>query len=450
MKFTATTKVLKLILFFAGFFPALMLNAQVIDKIIAKVDNQIVLKSEYDQAYAQMTAQKQSFMSRDIRCSVIETLIINKLMLAKAEIDSVTVDRDAVDSELDRRMDYFVAQVGGDPKKLEEYYGKTLDQLKIELRKMVREQMIIQKMQEEITQKAKITPAEVKKFFNEIPSDSLPFFSTEVEVGQIVIIPEISREQKREAKELAQQIRERILAGEDFCALAKTYSEDPGSAENCGVIGWFQKGQLVTPYEGAALSLKEGETSPVTESEYGFHVIQLLERRGNEFNTRHILIKPSTTSEDIESSSKFLDSLRTQILSDSISFEMAAYKYSDDKATKSTGGLFSDPEFGGSKIPLENLDPAIFFIIDTMNVGGISKPLPYRIENETEAVRIIYYKTKIPPHKASLKDDYQKIYKAALSEKKNNEINQWFDNTKNEVFINVDPEFQDCDILITQ
>jgi peptidyl-prolyl cis-trans isomerase SurA len=433
-----------------AFFPLTSINGQVIDKIIAKVDNQIVLKSEFDQAYLQMSSQRQSFMMGNLRCGVLETLIINKLMLAKAEIDSVTVDRETVDNELDRRMDYFVAQVGGDPKKLEEYYGKSIDQLKTELRKMIKEQLIIQKMQESITAKVKITPSEVKRFFNEIPKDSLPYFSTEVEVGHIVIIPKISKEQKMEAKALAQKIRERILAGEDFCALAQKYSEDPGSAQNCGEIGWFQKGDLVTPYEGAALSLKGGETSPVTESEYGFHIIQLLERRGNQFNTRHILIKPSAAAEDVQTSAKFLDSLRKEILAGRISFQMAAHKYSDDKETKSNGGMFTDHEYGGTKIPLENLDPSIFFVIDTMKVGQISSPLPYRIDYETEGMRIIFYKSKTPPHMANMKDDYPKIYKAALSEKKNNAVNEWFDKTKNEVFIYIDPEFKDCDILISQ
>jgi peptidyl-prolyl cis-trans isomerase SurA len=425
--------------------------AQLIDKIIAKVDNQIILQSELEQAYLQFLSQQQGRPPADMKCKVLETLIINKLMLAKAEIDSVTVDRETVNSELDRRMSHFVAQVGGDPKKLEEYYGKTVDELKVELRKLVREQMIIQKMQDNITNKIKVTPAEVRKFFNEIPKDSLPYFSTEAEVGQIVKIPEITKEQKLIAKETAERIRERIIAGEDFCNLAKNHSEDVGSANLCGEIGWFQKGDLVTSYEAAALALKPGEISPATESEYGYHIIQLIERRGNEFNSRHILIKPNTSEKDIKSAYKFLDSLRNKILKDSITFEKAANKFSDDKETAANGGIFIDPASGDTRIPLENMDPAMFFIIDTMKVGQISSPMIFRLEdNETEAVRIIYYKSKIPPHQASLKIDYQKIYKAALTEKKNNAVNEWFDKTKNEVYIDIDAEFSNCDILTTQ
>lgn len=427
-------------------------HAQVIDKIIAKVDNQVVLKSEMEQAFIQFMAQQQQNpgTKEEVQCSVLETLIINKLLLAKAEIDSVTVDKETVAAELDRRMDYFVQQVGGDPKKLEEYYGKTVDELKLDLRKLVREQLIIQKMQEKITANVKVTPGDVKKFFNEIPKDSLPYFSTEIEVGQIVIVPEITKEQKQDAKALAEKLRDRILAGEDFCELAKTYSQDVGSAPLCGGIGWFKKGDLVAPYEAAALSLKNGGTSLVTESEYGYHVIQLLERRGNEFNTRHILIKPTTSSSDIKDAYKLLDSIRTQLLADSIKFEIAAHKYSDDKVTSPHGGLFLDEVTGSTRIPMENLNHEIFFIIDSLEVGQITRPFEFKLNGDTKAVRIVYYKSKLPPHQANLKDDYQKIYKATVSEKKNNAVNTWFDKTKNEVYIDIDSEYQGCEILISQ
>lgn len=424
--------------------------SQVIDKIVAKVDNQLVLKSELDQAYIQYMAQQPGEQGEDVVCSILETLIINKVLLAKAEIDSVVVEREIVDNELDRRMDHFVAQVGGDPKRLEEMYGKTVDELKGDLRKLVREQLIIQKMQDLITSNIKVTPSEVKKFFHEIPKDSLPYFSTEVEVGHLVIVPEITKEQKKEAREKAEKLRTQILAGEDFCELAKVNSADVGSAQKCGEIGWFKKGELVAPYEAAALSLKVGATSLVTESEYGYHVIQLLERRGNEFRTRHILIKPSSTTTDIADAHKYLANLRTQILNDSIEFETAANKLSDDKSTQSNGGMFLDPSTGSTKIPMEGLDHDVFFILDTMKVGEISHPIPFRMDGQTDAVRIIYFKSKTPPHQANLKDDYQKIYKATLTEKKNNAVNEWFDKTKTEIYIDIDPDYQGCEILTAQ
>ncbi|MFN6945192.1 MAG: peptidylprolyl isomerase [Cytophagaceae bacterium] len=423
--------------------------SQVIDKIAAKVDNHIVLKSELEVSYLQFLQQENTFApeGEELKCRVLETLIINKLLLAKAEIDSVVVEREAVEEQLDRRMQYFIQQFGGRPEKLEQFYNKSIDDLKSDLRKSVREQMIVQRMQDKITGAIKVTPSEVKKFFQQIPKDSLPFISSEVEVGHIVKLPPVGREQKREAKAKLEKIRERIIAGEDFCKLAEKFSEDPGSAKNCGELGFFKKGELVPEYEATALKLKPGEYSSVIESQFGFHFIQLIERRGNEFNTRHILIKPAGSTVDTEYAYNFLDSLRSKILADSISFERAANKHSDDKNTSVSGGLFVDHQSGGTRISLEDLDPGMFFVIDTMKVGQISQPLPYRMPDGTQAMRIIYYKAKFPPHQANLRDDYQKIQQAALEEKKNRALDEWFDKTKGEVYIDIDDEFNQCKIL---
>jgi peptidyl-prolyl cis-trans isomerase SurA len=427
-------------------------KGQVLDKIIAKVDNQIVLQSELDITYIQMVSQDQSQnpQSENLKCQVFENLIINKVLLAKAEIDSVTVEKDVVEEQINRRMSYFIQQVGGDASKLEAQFNKSIDELKNDLRRSVKEQMVIQKMQETITSKVKVTPSQVKKFFGEIPTDSLPNFSIEVEVGQIVIVPEIGKDQKAAAKAKLQGIRDRILNGEDFCKLAQTYSEDPGSAPACGQLGWFKRGELVPPYEAAALKLKPGGYSDIVESEFGFHFIQLIERRANEYNSRHILIKPNTSTKDVGRAEKILDSLRTAILADSVSFEKAANDFSKDRMTKENGGFFIDQASGSSKIPLENLEGVVFFTIDTMKVGDISYPIPFRMEDGTEALRIIYLKSKTPAHQANLKDDYQKIYKAALSEEKDKVLNQWYDKTVGEVFMDVAPEYKDCKILKTQ
>jgi len=424
-------------------------NAQTLDRIIAKVDNYIVLESELDMAFEQFKESMKEPITDDASCKVLETLIINKLLLAKAEIDSVVVEKDAVDSQLDRRMQYFAAQVGGEDK-LEQYYGKSLSDLKTELRKQVKEQMITQKMQDRITGSIKVTPKDVKKFFSEIPKDSLPYFSTEVEVGQIVKKATVSKDQKSLARKKLEEIRQRVLNGEDFCELAKIYSEDPGSAKLCGELGYFNKGDLVPTYESTALKLQPGETSNIVESEFGFHIIQLLGRRGNEYNTRHILVKAASSKKDINSSITYLDSIRTGILNGKINFEKVAKQVSDDKNTSESGGIFQDYSTGDSKTPLEKLDPGLFFIIDTMKVGSITKPIPFLMEDGSEAVRIIYYKSKTPPHQANLNDDYQKILSATQEEKKNNAINGWFDKTKGEVFIDIHKDYQGCQILQNQ
>ncbi|HXA01753.1 MAG TPA: peptidylprolyl isomerase [Cytophagaceae bacterium] len=424
-------------------------NSQVLDEIIAKVDNQIVLKSELEIAYIQIISTGQQVD----KCNVLETLIINKLLLAKAEIDSVTVDKETVNEQLDRRMAYFIQQAGGDASQLEAHFNKSLDDLKSDLRKSVKEQMITQKMQESITGKVKVNPSEVKKFFNGIPSDSLPLITTEVEVAQIVKIPQVGKNQKAIARAKLEDIKKRILKGENFCKLAQLYSEDPGSAKNCGELGWFKRGELVPPFEAAAMKLKPGEYSDIVESDFGFHFIQLIERRANEYNSRHILVKPNSSTRDVGEAEHFLDSIRLLIMKDSMSFEKAANSFSGDRETKTNGGFFLDPETGSTRIPfgkLGDLYGVLFFIVDTMQTGHVSVPQPFRLADETEAVRIIYLKSRIPPHTLNLKDDYQKIYKAALSEKKDKALNEWFDKTKSEVFIDIDNDYKNCDILKTQ
>jgi peptidyl-prolyl cis-trans isomerase SurA len=422
-------------------------NRQVVEKIIGKVDNHVVLKSEMEVMYLQYMANNQfKFSNENIRCSVLESLLINKLLLAKADIDSVTVDDKMVDDQLERRMAYFVQQIGSE-EKLEEYYNKSIAELKKDLRRQVKEQMVGQKMQDKISGNIKLTPGEVKKFYAQIPNDSLPYFSKEAEVGEIVIEASIGKEQKKEAQETLQKLKARIVAGESFADLAKLYSQDPGSGANGGELGFFKKGELVPEYEAASLKLKPGELSEIVESQFGFHLIQMIERRGSEFNTRHILIKPASSTLDIQATTATLERIRTQILMDSISFSKAAKDFSQDKVTAESGGLMVDPKSGATMMPVENLDPSVFFVIDTMKVGDITHPIPYRTPEGKEAMRVIYLKKIMAPHKANFNDDYQKILAAAIAERKNKVLAEWFAKTKSEVFIDVDDEYKTCDIL---
>ncbi|MDX5347453.1 MAG: peptidylprolyl isomerase [Hymenobacteraceae bacterium] len=422
-------------------------SRKVVDGIIVKVDNQIVLRSELEFAAAQMQAGGQVITPAD-KCQILQSMVINKMMLAKAERDSVVVSDDMVKSELDRRMAYFIAQIGSE-ERLEQYFGKSIKQLKDDLSKQVRDQLVMQKMQDNIVGKVTVTPREIRRYFNEIPKDSLPYFSTEVQIGQIVKLAQVSRSQKSAAREKLEAIRKRVVAGEDFQKLAKQYSEDVASAQDGGELGFFKKKELVPEYEAAALRLSPGELSPVVESQFGFHLIQMIERRGDEFNTRHILIKPASAQTDMNATAATLDSIRTLVLNDSMSFEKAAKTFSDDKITQSSGGIITNQNTGSTYIPLDKLDPGIFFTIDTMKVGGITPPLPYRTEDGKEAMRVIYLKSKTPPHQANLKDDYQKIAAAALNEKKNEAMEAWFEKNKNSFYIDIDPDYQNCNLLQT-
>lgn len=418
---------------------------KVADKIIAKVDNYIILESDLAIAYKDYLS-RESNPSPNGRCEVLENLIVNKLMLAKAEIDSVTVPEAQVDAQLENRMQMMVQQIGSE-EKIEEYYGKTLDEFKVEIRDDVKEQMIMGEMQRTITKGLEVTPNQVQKFFDNIPRDSLPFYSTQVQVGQIVKKPTMSKEAKNTIKARLNGLRERIMEGEDFEDIARLYSQEPGAKQSGGNIGYFQRGQLAPEYEATALRLKPGEISKPVETDFGFHIIELLDRRGNEFNTRHILILPKFTQKDVNKSIQFLDSIRSLIINDSISFEKAAAEYSDDMNTSSSGGYFIAGESGGTKISVDELDPNIFFTIDTMEVGSITKPIVFRQKDRSEAVRIIYYKDKVRPHRADIRKDYQQIKQAALNKKKSEKLTKWFQESKSEVFIILDDHYKDCQIL---
>ena len=301
-------------------------------------------------------------------------------------------------------------------------------------------------MEEEITADISVTPAEVKRFFNRIPKDSLPYFSASVEVAQIVRVAKTSPEQKAKTRNELLDIRSRITAGENFGELDKKHSDDPSVLSNNGEMGWVGRGRMVPEYEAVAFRLKPGEISMPFESPFGMHIMQLIERRGNEYNSRHILISPKPSEADLKQAANFLDSLRSLIVNDSITFQQAAKEHSDDVGTKGNGGFFSDAD-GGMRLTVDELDPGVFFRIDSMEVGDVSKPIVYRTEDGKDAVRILFYKSRIAPHQASLKDDYHKIQTAALNEKKNKLLAEWFLKARQDVFINIDRTYDYCGIL---
>lgn len=417
----------------------------VVDEIIAKVDNYIVLKSELDRAYQDYITNGGTPSER-IRCQYLALLIRGKLMMAKAEIDSVVVLDAEVDANTKNRMDIILSQSGKTVDELEALYGKTMEQIRLELREQIREQMVVGRMEDHITQDIKVTPSEVRRFFNRIPKDSLDYFSASVEVAQIVKVAEVNEAQKNATKAQLIELRNRILAGEDFGKLAREFSDDPSVTGNGGNMGWVGRGRMVPEYEAMAFKLKPGEISMPFETSFGFHIMQLLERRGNEYNSRHILISPRPSEEDLQKASRYLDSLRTKIQNDTITFERAAKEYSDDVETKGNGGFFSDRD-SNTRLLVDELDPVIFFTVDTMKVGTISRPIVYRTDDGKDAVRILYYKSRIPPHQASLEQDWTRIQNATLNHKKDRALQKWFLKARKDVFISIDEEYDFCGIL---
>ena len=442
-------KLLFISLFFCSFAAATAQkqNNVVLDKIIARVDDKIVLQSELEFRFLQEKSRQKGVVDESaLRCEVLRQLIIEKMLIVKAETDSVTVDDDAVENQVDSRMRVIIAQFGSE-EKLIEAYGKTIDEWKNTFREPVRQQLMVERMQDEIKRSVKVTPEEVKKFFKRIPQDSLPFFSKEVQIGQIVRVPKANEKQKLYYKTKLQELKDRIGSGEDFGKLAAEFSEDPGSAAQGGTLGFIKRGEMVPEFEAEAMRLKPGELSNIIETEYGFHLIQLLDKRGAEYNARHILLKPVPSEEDFQTAEKFLDSLANRIRSDSISFEKAAKDFSEDKRTAASGGFLSDGYSGSYNISLENLDHTIYFTIENMEVGDISEPVRFKDPMGRDAVRIIWFKAKSDPHKANLKDDWQKISNAALQNKQADAVNDWFEKTRKEEYISVNREYNSCKVF---
>ncbi|MCG8475579.1 MAG: peptidylprolyl isomerase [Cytophagales bacterium] len=409
----------------------------VADRIIAKVGDLIILESELERTYAQM--QQAGYAQAPTRCQVLEQLVVNKVMVVKAEMDSVIVTPEEVQAELGQRMQMIISQIGSEDK-IEEYYGKTPEEFRKELEEPLYEQKVIQKMQQEITGNIKVTPQEIEKFFNDIPLAQRPYYSTEVQVGQIVRKPIVNEKEKSRVELFLLDLKKQVENGTEFGSLARKYSEDPGSAANGGELGYMKRGQLVPEFEAVAMKLKPGEIGEPTESDFGFHLIQLIDRRGNEFNARHILVKPNPTDDDFNKASHFLDSLRTLIKTDSITFEKMAKEHSEDKLTSGQGGYFLGSS-GESQIPVDKLNSEVFFTIDTMKVGSITDPIKFRQQDGSEAMRILFFKSKKAPHEANMLDDYQKLMQMTMNSKVQAARLKWFQKAKKDVFIKIVPDY---------
>ena len=446
MKYIKLTYLYFLIIIFSYSFKGISQESKgvVVDEIIGRVDDYIVLRSELESTYLDILSRGER-ISGNTKCGVLKDLITNKLLVAKAEIDSILVEDNQVDQELNSRMALIINQVGSEDE-IEKYYNKTIAEFKKELFDDIKEQLIVTKMRREILADIAVSPEEVKDFYESVPRDSLPYFSTQVKVSQIVKVPEVGKVQKDKVRGELLEIRDKIINGESFEILATLYSQDPGSAQNGGNLGFVGRGMFQPEFEAAVFKLKEGEVSMPIETEFGFHLIQLIEKRGNLFNSRHILLQPDFSDSYIKRTKDFLDSLKGLAYSDSVTFEELAREYSDDKFTSSFGGYFTDA-MGSENVLVEELDPVIFFTIDTIDVGQISIPFESRTDDGKIAYKLIFFKEKIPPHLGNLEEDYQRFRNFTLNRKQVVELDEWFEKARKEVFINIDPEYNSCNIV---
>lgn len=414
---------------------------QVIDKVIGVVGKYPVLYSDLQNMMLDQQKNEQAVN----KCKAMELLLFQKLLIAQADRDSVTVSDAEVENELNRRMAYFIQQFGTE-EKLENYYGKRTNVIKDDLRADVQEQLLAQKMQRKITGDVKLTPAEVRIFFKTIPEDSLPLVNSEVELQQIVKRPGFSAQAKLEAKEQLESYRQRVLKGEaKMSSLARLYSEDPGSAKEGGFMGNVGRGMMVPEFEGVAFKLKQGEISNVFETTYGFHFIELVQRKGELLDLRHILVIPKMTNNDFYKSKQELDSIYEEIKRGKITFEEAAKKYSDDKDTKQNGGLMINPSTASTKFDneyLSQMDQNMIVTMNAMKIGEISKPMQFVGASDGKpGFRLLKLKNRIDPHKMNMKDDYQKLSMIATADKNKKLVKEWIRKRSKITYIKLEPDF---------
>jgi len=418
-------------------------EGQVLDKVVAVVGGNIVLKSDLDSQYEQYQMQEGFNGTHDeTTCTILENMVFQKLLLNQAELDSVEISDGQVESELDRRLRYYISLLGS-KEKFEEFYQKSVVEFKEDLREQVRELLLVQNVQQNLTKDVKITPSEVRSFYKSIPSDSVPLINSVVKLAQIVKLPPVNPEEIERVKNKLQEIRYRVLNGENFATLAILYSEDPGSAKQGGELGLFGRGEMYPEFEAAAFSLKKGEVSDIVKTDAGYHILQLIERRGEYVNVRHILIRPKVSPLDLAKAKKELDSIAELIETGEYTFDEAIKKFSDDPS-KNNNGLLVNPMTGTSTFEVDQLDPKLFFVIDKLKVNEISAPVQFQTEERKDAYRILQLKERTEPHQANLKDDYDKIQEWALENKKQEELNKWVDEKVENTYIKVDDAYKSC------
>lgn len=408
------------------------------DKISGIVGDKIILYSDIRNSLADIVRQGGQ-VPENAECMLMEQAIISKMLMLQAMKDSLPVTDEEVEADLDNRIRTYINQFGSQ-EALEEVAGKTIYQIKDDARESVKEQKLAQAMQKKIVDNVRITPIEVKAYFDKIPKDSLPFYETELEIGQIVLYPKASRDLEQyivgEMNNYKKQIESKIT---DFCRLAKQVSEDPGSKDRCGQYQLNRAEKTWDPvFLSTAFRLKEGEMSSPVKSKFGFHIIQMVQRNGDDAIVRHILRIPPVTEEEINQAKAKLDTIRSKIIAGTLGFNEAATKYSDDESAKYTGPFITNRD-GSPFVTIDMLDKEMVAMLGKMKVGEFSQPTPFESEQGKKGVRIVYLKSKSEPHRMNLKDDYSKISNFALEEKKGQTLEKWIKAKLPTYYVMIDP-----------
>jgi peptidyl-prolyl cis-trans isomerase SurA len=416
-----------------------------VDKVIAKVGSEYILLSEVEEEYS-YAKSKDPKLTPDIKCIIIDNIIAQKLVIYHAKVDSVEISDQEVETQLDYRFESILRQMNGDEAFFEEYYGASISEMKERYRDDQKHKILAEKMQFKLISEVEITPKEVEKFFRSIPSDSLPYFKSEMEISEIIMTPKVNEVERQKALTKITELRNKVVSGEaTFADIASKYSQDQGSGLKGGDLGFAKRGVFVPEFEATVFSLVKGEISEIIETDFGFHFIQLIERRGNTVRARHVLIKPEITKDDLVKTKLELDTIQHKILSDSISFDAAVKKYSlKSVPSYSNSGRVKNQSTNNTFFAADDLDPDTYFAIFELKPGQLSKPLEVQMPDGQKAYRLIKLVSISKPHKANLKEDFDKISGFAKESKKNEYFLKWLKKKRAETYIYIDKMFSHC------
>jgi len=409
-------------------------NKTLVDGVFAVIGNHVIFHSDIDDQLMQYRSQGMIQENEsEIQEKIVEDLFFQKLLLHFADVDSIDVDESELENSINQRIMFFEEQLGS-KENVENYFDKSIPDLIDELKPVIENQTLIQKMQYEITKNIKVSPADVEQFYLEI-FDSLPLISSQFQVAQILNIPEAANLAIEETLSKLEDLRNRIVKGADFSTMAILYSEDPGSSRNGGAYYEVKKGKFVKEFESVAFSLAPNELSEIFKTEYGYHIAELIERRGNELDIRHILMTPKISNADLMTAKSFLDSLKIEIMNNSITFELAAKQFSSDKETRYNGGLLINLASNASFFSAAELDPVVLNEVNKLSVGDITQPIYIKLDNGKEAYRIIKLVDKIDEHIANLEDDYTFLKNYCFQMKTERELKKWYKKSVSNVYI---------------
>lgn len=418
----------------------------VVDKIAAQVGDNIILLSDVESQKQQAVASGIQ-LNPNIRCEILEQLMYQELLVNQAKLDSLVISDEQVDAEMENRIRVIENQIGS-RQEMEKFYGKTVNEIKDEFREVIKNKLLADEMEHNITKDISVTPKEVQDFYATIPEDSIPLINSQLSFQQIVYYPAITKEDKQLAYDKLGEIRRNILAGKSFETQARIHSMDPGSASDGGKIE-ASRGMMVPQFEAALFSLNPGDVSDVFETSYGYHIVKLVSRKGDDYICRHILISPEFSAVELSKAAALMDSCYAKLNSKKMTWEEAVIRYSNDESTMQNKGIITNPITGEQTWDMEDLnqvDQQIFLITDAMEKGDISQPNLYmNIFDHKQGIRIVRLMNRTEPHRANLQQDYALIKRAAENDKKQNTINNWIKGKINNAYIRIDDEFKNCE-----